>query len=366
MIRNFARVFVALAFVVSAAGGASAQELVVESAPLQVSINGRGISLEAIVVKRADTAGKLPIAILTHGSPATAQQRTTMRAEHMLPQARDLALRGWLAVAFMRRGFGTNTEPFAEGYACANPNFRRALLTAAEDVEAVRVVMAQRADADATRVFGIGASVGGATMLAWASRRPPGLMAVANVSGCTGGSPTGHNCDESQLVRTILEFGGAANPPTIWFYAANDNWFPPGLVQRMHEGYTGRGGKAALHAFGPVGNDGHGIWSLFAGKELWIPALDRFLRENGLPTWDAANATALAPNLQDEARRVLTRYLGAPTYKALALSQTKGIARFMSNSNSMETVRQNALRECQASAAEPCRIVMENFRAVEK
>jgi dienelactone hydrolase len=356
--------FAAFVLFAACAGAVRAQELVVETAPLQVSINGRSISLEAIVVKRADATGKLPIAIITHGSPATAPARAAMRAEQMLPHARDLAIRGWLAVAFMRRGFATNAGSFAEGYICGNPNFRRALLTSAEDVEAVRTAIAKRQDADATRVFGIGHSVGGATMLAWASQRPSGLLAVANVSGGTGASPTGHNCDESQLVRTVSEFSGAAIVPSIWFYAANDNWLPPALVQRMHEGYVGRGGRATLHAFGPLGDDGHNIWFTFAGKERWIPVLDRFFRENGLPTWDRNDADALAATLTDVARPVLTRFLGAPTNKALAVSQSKGIARFWSGTNAIQAAREGALRECQAAAAEPCRIVMENFRAV--
>lgn len=360
---RFVRTLVGLLFAAFFTVSAHAQDLVVERAPLQVSISGRSVMLEAVVVKRADAIGKLPIAILAHGSPSTAPERAAMRAEQMLPQARDLAIRGWLAVSFMRRGFGTNTETFAEGFACATPNYRRALISAAEDIEAVRVAIARRDDADATRVFGIGHSVGGAAMLAWASQRPAGLVGVANVSGGTGGSGAGNNCDEPQLIRTILEFGGPAVAPSVWFYAANDNWFPPRVAQRMHEAYIGRGGRATLHAFDALGNDGHSIWFSFAGKERWIPALDRFFRENGMPTWDRTDADAVAATLSDAARPVLIRFLGAPTHKVLAVSQTKGIARFWSGTDAIQASRDGALRECQASAAEPCRIVMENFEA---
>jgi pimeloyl-ACP methyl ester carboxylesterase len=93
----------------------------------------------------------------------------------MLPQARDLAYRGWLAVVFLRRGFGESQGPFAEGFSCASPNFRQALAIAAEDIGAVRVAVGRRAEADGARMLGFGVSVGGAAMLAWSASHPDGL-----------------------------------------------------------------------------------------------------------------------------------------------------------------------------------------------
>jgi len=164
----------------------AASSLVVEESSLNVTLRGRDHALAALIVKPSGATDRLPIALITHGSPRDSAQRPTYRVTAMLPRARDLAHRGWLAVAFLRRGFGGSQGPFVEGFTCEAPDFRRALATAAEDIEAVRVAVARRPDADATRVLGLGVSVGGAAMLAWAATRPDGLLGVVNVSGGTG------------------------------------------------------------------------------------------------------------------------------------------------------------------------------------
>src|SRR5215831_1252797 len=123
-----------------------------ESASLQVEIRGARYSLKALVAKPGGE-GRFPVALITHGSPRDNAARAGSSVHSMLPQARELAHRGWLAVAFLRRGFGGSDGPFAEGYRCPAPDYRKALATAAEDIEAVRAAIALRPDADATRVL---------------------------------------------------------------------------------------------------------------------------------------------------------------------------------------------------------------------
>src|SRR2546430_1592301 len=96
-----------------AAGIASAEApLVVEESSLHVDIRGRGYALETLIVKSGGIASRLPIALIAHGSPRDRAARPTYRARAMLPQARDLAHRGWLAIVFLRRGFGASQGPF--------------------------------------------------------------------------------------------------------------------------------------------------------------------------------------------------------------------------------------------------------------
>jgi len=68
---------------------------------LPVTINGKGYFLDALIVRRPG-ADKLPVALITHGaSPGDARGA---RIGWLRGWAHDLAHRGYLAVAVMRRG----------------------------------------------------------------------------------------------------------------------------------------------------------------------------------------------------------------------------------------------------------------------
>ncbi len=333
----------------------------VEESLLTVQIGGRSHSMEALIVKPAASVGRLPIALITHGSPRDPAGRAKYRARFMLPQARDLAHRGWLVVAVMRRGFGASEGPFAEGYTCAAPDFGKALDTAAQDIEAVRRAIAERSDADATRVLGLGVSVGGAAMLAWAATRPKGLVGVVNISGGSGAFKPENNCDEDRLVSTFAAYGARSPAPTLWLYAENDSYFGPGLVRRLHGAYTREGGEATLALFGSVGRDGHQLWDLFAGRALWLPTLDQFLRAQNLSTWDSRPIDALASRLPARERAAMARYLSAPGEKALSVSRVKRKAWFWAGSADIHSARQKSLEGCERDSAERCDVLVENF-----
>jgi dienelactone hydrolase len=341
----------------------AAAPLVTEDTVLQVTIGGRGYALEALIVKPAGVSGRLPVALIAHGSPRDRAERPAYRARAELSMARELAHRGWLAVAFLRRGFGTSEGPYAEGFACASPNYPLALATAAEDIEAVRVAIAKRPDADATRVLGLGVSVGGASMLSWAATQPPGLVGVVSLSGGTGALMPERNCDEDALVATFASLGGRVRVPTLWLYAENDSYFGPRLVRRMHGAFTRAGADATLTLLPSVGPDGHQLWRLYEGRILWLPALDRFLRLHRLPTWAPGPLEALARRLSPPARRVLAAYLDAPTEKALALARDRRVARYWAGTVDAQSARQTSLALCEQDSGGPCEILIENFTA---
>lgn len=276
----------------------------VEETTLKVDIGGRSYSLEAVIVRPAVVSGRQPVALITHGSPRDAADRPKRHARDMIPQARDLAHRGWLAVAFMRRGFGGADGPFAEGYGdCTRPNYSRALATAAEDIAAVHRAVSKWPETDTARVLGVGVSVGGASMLAWAPTRPEGLVGVINVSGGTGSFAPGRNCDENGLVSAMASVGAQARVPTLWLYAENDGYFGPDLVRSMHAGFAKQGGTAELALLSPIGKDGHDLWWRFDGRLLWLPQLDRFLRAQQLPTWDSGPFDVLTERQSRHPRR---------------------------------------------------------------
>src|SRR5258708_2514652 len=112
---------------------AAAAPILEEETSLAVRIGGFAYKLEAVLAK-PEGAARLPIAIITHGSPRDPADRARFSAKDMRDQARDFALRGYLAVAFLRRGFGKDGGRFVEGYDCNRPDFSTALETAARDI----------------------------------------------------------------------------------------------------------------------------------------------------------------------------------------------------------------------------------------
>src|SRR6201995_1427814 len=76
-------------------------------------------ALEAIVV-RPDDGQPHPLALLNHGSPRDAEDRPKMSPYGRWAEAVAFARRGWVAVAFLRRGYGRSQGEWAETYgACS-------------------------------------------------------------------------------------------------------------------------------------------------------------------------------------------------------------------------------------------------------
>src|SRR5262249_30760296 len=144
---------------------------------------GHDVRLEGLTVKRADAGGRLPIALITHGQPAGLQSQRDIHVEGLKGQAKDLASRGWLAVGVIRRGFGQSDGPMPAPVSCQSTSLVQRFSSDADDLEAVLNLVAQRPDADPTRMIAIGASAGGAAVIALSARNPKNLAGVINVSG---------------------------------------------------------------------------------------------------------------------------------------------------------------------------------------
>src|SRR4051794_7427440 len=107
--------------VLGAANAAVAQgDLIEDPGFLRVTIGSKQVRLEALTVKRAGTAGRLPIALFAHGKTGTQARMSEQHAQDYVGQARDLARRGWLAVVVMRRGFGQSDGPLSANLSCAS------------------------------------------------------------------------------------------------------------------------------------------------------------------------------------------------------------------------------------------------------
>jgi len=339
-----------------------------EALRLPVAIGGQDYALDVMIVRRVGT-DKLPVALITHGAkPGNPRGATT---DWLRGWAHDLAHRGWLAVAVMRRGYGASEGEAAENAGtCASPDVGRYLDAHADDLEAALRSVARRPDADMDRVLAVGDSSGGAAVMALAARKSVPLGAVVNVSGglAYDHQPFQHDLAcaayESDLVWNFGRFGVSAHMPTLWLYAENDSWFRPGLVSRMQAAFTGSGGRAQLVMLPPFQGDGHTLFSAAGGRRLLLPELDGFLRAQGLPTWDAAPFKPLLTRLSPADRPGMQEYLRQPTEKALALGPAGGLY-WWEGSDTLDDARAQALAYCKRKAGAGCTLAAEDLRPLD-
>lgn len=362
---------VVLALLLACPGGARGAdepaEVVEDTAPLSVTINGKDYALDALVA-RLPGGNKLPVALITHGSSQGGGRLATMNG-WLRAWAHEFAHRGWLAVAVMRRGYGHSEGEEADNAgSCAGPDVGRYLDAHADDLEAALRTVARRPDADMERVLAVGDSTGGAAVIALAARPSVTLSAVVSVSGGFGHRLGPFHPDpacplyEAELVWNFARFGATARVPTLWLYAENDGWFRPGLVGRMRAAFTGAGGRAELVTLPPFRDDGHALFYAPGGKQVLLPEIDRFLRANGLPTWDEAVFAPLLARLPPADVKGAQDYLRlSPVEKALALAPGGGVHWHFNEQTAAEARRQ-ALAYCKKETGKDCTLAIDNFR----
>lgn len=252
----------------------------------------RTLSLSALVV-RPDDGGRHPLAILSHGAPRNEYDRHTRSPRDQLDKARELARRGWVTVAVMRRGYGESEGEYAEDYGrCSAPAYEPAGRAAAEDLRETARLMAEKSYVDAGTVIAVGHSAGGFASVALAADPPPGLKAAVIFAGGRGSPRPDEVCGPEVLADTYARFGQTARVPMLWVYAENDHYIGPALARRLYAAFTGAGGRADLVMLPPFGEDGHKLFST-KGAHLWTAQLDAFLVREGLA--QAAPAVAAPP-----------------------------------------------------------------------
>jgi dienelactone hydrolase len=331
-----------------------------ENGFFRVVIAGRTFRLEALTVKQAGTTGRLPIALIAHGKPANLQGMLDDHATNFVEVARDLASRGWLAVAVIRRGFGQSDGPMPVPVTCQTTSFLPRFAADADDLAAALDFIAKRPDADATRVIAIGVSAGGPAVMALSARNPENLRGVINISG----GLRMQNCPkEEALVQAFKEFGAKSRVPTLWMYARNDSFFGPDLASRMRDAFLDGGGDAKFVMFDAIGQDGHTLFSSGAGRFKWLQEMDGFLRFRALPTWQRRDVDALIKrfNGTERNRSFVEGFLAAPFEKALARVSQDNYMFGGWGFKTIDDARKRALDGCgKQRPPDRCAIVMEN------
>ena len=274
---TFGLVFAGLALVFQSAG---AQEPVLNKALREeiVMVKKPGgvfdAELETTLFKPPGT-GPFPVVVINHGkSPGDARFQARARMEW---PAREFVARGYLVALPMRQGFSKSTGSYIGGGCNVESNGR----VQAADVVATLDYLKTVPDADVSRVLVVGQSHGGLTTMAF------GTLNLANVAGLINfaGGLRQDSCPgwEGNLGRAFGSYGKETQLKSLWFYGDNDSFWQPWLYQDMYQKYTGAGGKARLVAFGNFGSDAHSLFGARSGVPVWLPEVEKFLAELGLP-----------------------------------------------------------------------------------
>jgi dienelactone hydrolase len=306
----------------------------VERIPVSVTdLTGREATRNIpLTVYRPDGPGPHPVAIVSHGRAAGAKRAQPLRQRYEA-LARYLASKGFAVIVPTRVGYGENYgtfDPESSG-GCERMVLEPMVKAASDQVLAALAWAASQPDMDVSRWLALGASVGGVTTLAVASRQPPGLVAAINFAGGAGGNPEqrpADPCRPEHLARLWTTQAAQAHVPSLWLYWENDRYWGPDIPRRWARAWAEGGGQVEFHALGPVGPDGHAGMSL--DMDHWVPLVEEFMARAGFtrpgtvprprPTAYAAVSDIDRVPLPLSAREsIYRRFLAAPLPRAFAI-----------------------------------------------
>jgi dipeptidyl aminopeptidase/acylaminoacyl peptidase len=148
-------------------------------------LDGTILNLDAVVIRPA-AATRYPLALVSHGSPRSAQARVNS-ASNLTANAIAFARRGWAVALVARRGYGHSEGRYAEGFgSCEQPNYQAAGLASVQDIVQSVKFMQSQPYVDPDRLLLVGVSAGGFGSIASASLAPHGLAGVLNFAGGRG------------------------------------------------------------------------------------------------------------------------------------------------------------------------------------
>ncbi|HEX5778573.1 MAG TPA: dienelactone hydrolase family protein [Xanthobacteraceae bacterium] len=335
---------------------------------LRVPAPGAGRQGLQVILVKPDLPGRLPLAVITHGSPRKPEHRRTSSPLLYLPAAIEFARRGWAAAIVMRRGYGNSGGEYAESTgSCVSPDHTRSVAAAGSDLRASVAYLRKRSDIDGSRLIAIGQSTGGLMTIGLTANPPSGLVAAINFAGGQIPARAGEPCKgvEHRLVDAFKTFGKKSRVPTLWIYSDNDKIFPPEIVEQLKNAFSGGGGQVEYIKIPPFRDDGH---SFFArGVLQWTPHVDQFLKRSGLALSEnplpVPQPIDTPTNLSENGRKQFEEFFVTPPNRALAISPTRGALGWHAGAGSLEHAKKAALAGC-AKHASDCRIVVVNDEAV--
>jgi dienelactone hydrolase len=233
-------------------------------------------------------AGPFGAIVLNHGVPVSAEARRLESSELLVATAAILARRGYVVVMPLRRGFGATGGRFAEDAgSCARPDYRGGQAAAAADIMAAYDFARRLPYVDGSRMILAGQSAGAvASLYTAATRAPQGLVAVLAFAPGMGGDPQRHPgeaCASAALGELFAQLGAQVKVPVLFHYAENDLFFNAKTSRVWFDQFRRGGARAEYVLQPPFGENGHYVFTDGAGARSWVPAVDRFLRQYGVP-----------------------------------------------------------------------------------
>lgn len=223
-----------------------------------------------------------PLLVLNHGRPTG--DRAGLNRVRYSQAARFFANLGFSVWVPTRVGYGVSGTAVDAEYAgsCANRNFARSFGIAADQIQQVIDHARRESRIDAQRIVVAGQSYGGATSIAVAARKLPGVVAAINFAGGGGGNPETHPgdpCSASIATATFGGYGHNTRVPTLWIYTENDLYFSPRHSEAWFAAFRANGGNGEFKLLPPFGDNGHRLFT--RGFDIWAPLLRDFLAQQG-------------------------------------------------------------------------------------
>lgn len=233
-------------------------------------------------VCRPDIPGRLPVVVINHGAPSVPDLRLRMEPTGCDTEAAQFFMdRGYVVVFALRRGFGQSTGPVVENTGlCYNPNYFRAGLAGAMDIDAILRFATSLPYARPDNAVVIGQSTGGWATIAYDSVPHPLAKVFISFAGGRGAHDAADPstiCRPDLLVAAAKRYGEESVLPMLWIYARNDTFFPEPVATQMHEAYARAGGHAELVFTPPFGREGHGLFYGQGGSAVWGPIVEAYI-----------------------------------------------------------------------------------------
>lgn len=310
--------------------------------------------LEAVLIRPND-GKRYPLAIISHGSPRNADDRSESSPNRYYTQSIEFARRGFAVLTVMRRGYGDSDGHYAENSGpCGRRDYLTSARNSAKDLRAAVEAMRKRSDLTTNGIIAVGQSAGGFASVALAADPPSELTAVISFAGGRGSRGENDVCDEDRLAAAFGTLGRTARVPMLWVYSENDLYFRPELARRFHDAFQKSGGRAEYIAAPAYGTDGHSLFSA-GGRTVWLPMVDGFLRAQNLGLREplaspVVSALPPPPKFAGSGRDAFSAYLQSGPHKAFAISPTGRFA-WRSGFRNADEARKAAVEACEKSGA---------------
>lgn len=250
-------------------------------------------NITVTIVRESTLTEKHPIALLAHGRPTRADERTRMGQVKYPGNAIWLAQHGFIVVVPTRIGYGATGGPDIDYTGeCNNKNYLSGLSGGVQQYQQILKFVRQQSYVDAAHTVIVGESFGGLIALAMAGDRATnGVDGVINFAGGDGGdyNHLEQPCAPEQLEQAFGVFGQQNRVNTLWLYSANDRFWGTVYPQQWFTTFRAAGGRGQFIALPADKNNGHFIFN--RNGLAWHDHVENFFTQIGLNKQSATKNT---------------------------------------------------------------------------